>query len=76
MAEMLLKRGAKLNARQGAGATPLFHAVYHRAGESVQVLLEAGADTTIKAQGYTPLQLAEAKGDTEMVRILSSFPTR
>ena len=73
MVETLLKNGANINAQQGVGATPLFHAVYHKASKSVRVLLKHGADKNIAGQGdMTPVDLARALKNREMVRLLTA----
>jgi ankyrin repeat protein len=69
--EFLLARGADANARDARGFTAL-----HRAAETgridvVRRLLQAGADPAAEAHGHTPLSLAQGRGETEIVRLLT-----
>jgi ankyrin repeat protein len=56
----LVAHGAKINFQTGvSGRTPLHEAVYHHNKEAVRLLLEFGADPTIKEKsGETPLDIA------------------
>ena len=55
----LLKAGAKINAPDKTGATPLHRAVRTRGAEAVKFLLKAGADPLLKNKpGSTPFHLA------------------
>jgi hypothetical protein len=59
MIQLLLKAGAKINAQDKNGATPLHRAVRTRCVAAVKCLLDAGADATIKNKpGSTPFHLA------------------
>jgi len=55
----LLTAGARINARDKNGATPLHRAVRTRCAAAAQELLQAGGDPTLKNKpGSTPFHLA------------------
>jgi Ankyrin repeats (3 copies)/Ankyrin repeat len=59
MIRLLLEAGAKMDAQDKNGATPLHRAVRTRCAAAVKYLLEAGADPTIRNKpGSTPFHLA------------------
>jgi uncharacterized protein len=59
IAEVLLKNGAKVNAKQDSGWTPLHEAALHGHSDMIKLLLRFGADKTIKKDdGDTPLDVA------------------
>lgn len=71
----LLNAGAQVNLPDAMGDTPLHVAVYGSSEGShqkaVEVLLEAGADTTIKnKRGLTPAALASGEGETDIAALL------
>jgi ankyrin repeat protein len=74
MARTLIRHGAEVNVRDGAGRTPLFDAVW--AGpDLVQCLIAAGADVgATSTDRYTALHEAVrasgSSGDTEVVGLL------
>lgn len=71
MVKALLKRGARIKAREKNGATPLMMAVAFSARKAARTLLEAGADRTIPDRvAVTPMQRAEKLGDAEMINML------
>lgn len=72
LAEMLLKGGAQVNARQGGGFIPLHGAAQNGQMEMVRVLLEYGADPgLVNDQGKTPAETARENGHTEIAELLS-----
>jgi uncharacterized protein len=69
----LLRRGAKVNAPDKYGTTPLYKASVQGETEIVQILLAAGADPNQEIGGAdegTPLCAAASWGRTEIVRLL------
>jgi ankyrin repeat protein len=73
MVRSLIKKGARINAKQKDGITPLWHAVYFNKSQGVRALLEAGADKAITDnRGITPLQVAESTQNNAMIRILTT----
>ena len=59
MIRLLLKAGAKIDAQDKNGATPLHRAVRTRCAAAVKCLLDAGSDPTIRNKpGSTPFHLA------------------
>lgn len=61
--QLLLECGAEVNAVDNSGGTPLMGAAWFGALQSVELLLRAGADATIKDQkGRTARDLAEQRG--------------
>jgi ankyrin repeat protein len=71
--EVLLERGAPVEARAEGGGTPLHSAAFNGNVAVVQALLAHGADpNTAKDDGKTPLDLARDQGHEEVVRICAS----
>ncbi|KAK8092213.1 uncharacterized protein PG998_015045 [Apiospora kogelbergensis] len=71
VAKVLLKAGARPNARNADRTTPLHFAVLEGSGAIVQLLLESGAHPNAKTKrGHTPLHLAAIEGSEEVVRLL------
>jgi len=86
--KVLLERGAKVNAPDASGDTPLHIAVRNKAHEDVvRQLLEAGADVHARnAKGQTPLDMVDARvvehlgglfgfvgGDSGMAKLLRTY---
>jgi len=60
LAALLDADGARVNARDGGGSTPLHLAAWNRKPESVELLMERGADLDARnKRGETPVQLAD-----------------
>jgi hypothetical protein len=67
---LLLQHGADANATTTEGFTALHLACERGFVEIVQSLLDAGADPSVRAQGYTPLALAELREESGVVELL------
>ncbi|KAM3909992.1 M-phase phosphoprotein 8 [Leptodactylus fuscus] len=68
---LLVKKGAKLNARQRNGTTALIHATEKNHLTTVALLLEAGAFVNLQqVTGETALMKACKKGNIDTVRLL------
>ena len=67
----LLGGGADVNAPDSDdGWPPLFHAVVGRQAAAIVLLIERGANPNQAADKLTPLQVAAAQADPEMLQIL------
>ena len=70
---ILLEKGADINAKDNYGRTPLMHAIQYGCSEEViKILLEKGADINAKDNyGWTPLMYAIQYGcSEEVIKIL------
>ncbi len=73
MAEILLKHGAKVNAKTNTGITPLLNAVNFNDAECVRVLVKHGANPdSAAADGMTPRALAEKMNRIDITSILTN----
>jgi uncharacterized protein len=64
VAELLLARGAKIDAHDREGLTALMHAAFEGKAEVVNLLLAHGADAQLHAEnGWTALMCAARSGD-------------
>jgi len=71
IAEMLVGRGADVNAMQAGGWTPLHQAAMHGQVNLATLLLDQGADVNAKAEnGKTALELAMAGKHKGMIALL------
>ncbi len=77
IAELLIKHGAKIEAKDRDNGTALMWAALRGKTETVELLLRYGADTTPedKHSGWclTALMWAEIKGRTETAQLLRSY---
>src|SRR5579864_173424 len=72
----LLAKGAEVNTRNDEGYTPLMFSAYSDFlnAETVKTLLDKGADATVRGNdGETALSLAQKRGNTAVVELLSSY---
>jgi len=70
-AALLIRAGARVNAQDDHGVTPLLLASSNRSVAMVRRLLEAGADARLGHDtGVTPLMMASRTGSVEIVRML------
>lgn len=69
--ELLVAAGAKVNARDAHGETPLFVAAMFDRGGAIQALLASHANVNVQNEdGWTPLHRAALWGCKEAVRLL------
>jgi ankyrin repeat protein len=69
--KLLLEHGAKIDAKDAGGKTPLMRAVENHCTEAVELLLKSGADPKIQtADGHTALDLAR---DPPIIRALVGY---
>ena len=73
-AELLLAKGADVNAKDTSGSTPLSMAAYAGNKDVAELLLAKGADINAKDKnGNTPLQNAASNGRTDVVDLLKEY---
>jgi ankyrin repeat protein len=72
VAALLLDHGAKVDPRDPAGRTALMYASSGPFVETVELLLEHGADPLAvdQEEHFTPLMFAASEGQAEVVRVL------
>ncbi|KAL3298354.1 37s ribosomal protein rsm22 [Colletotrichum asianum] len=70
MAKLLLEKGAKANAKDNHGRTPLFIAIDSHRSSLVPALLDHGARTDVKHDGLNPLYHAIMRKNKDSVRLL------
>jgi len=71
----LIAHGATIDSANVTGFTPLHHTAENGSLESAQVLLELGADKTRRNRhGDTPLEVARAHGNVEIIALLQAKP--
>jgi ankyrin repeat protein len=71
IAAILIKAGARIDARDNLGNTPLIYAADHGHIEMAKLLIDVGAQVDAdNKNGMTPLMVAAKDGEVEMVRIL------
>ena len=69
---LLAKDGIEVNkAESTGGQTPLIIAAAHGHSNVVKVLLEAGADSSVKSRWGTALEGAIEEGQTQIVKMLT-----
>ena len=70
-AELLIEKGADVNAKAGFGSTPLHDAAFSDLKEVTELLIANGADVNAKAEeGWTPLHDAARGGHKEIADLL------
>jgi len=72
--QLLLAKGANVNARMNRGQTALMVASYHGYNDTVSLLLANGADACLDSNGETALIWAERNGHSEIAELLRRVP--
>ena len=71
LAELLIRRGANVNARDQQKRTPLHVAVDTKSVKIVEMLVENGAEINPRdSQGHTPIYYASGSGVSEQIKEL------
>jgi ankyrin repeat protein len=74
MMRLLIDNDAYIDAESPNGTTPLMMAAYYASPSAVKLMLEEGADPTLKNQdGMTALDLAIAKDKTLSAQYIRAF---
>jgi quinoprotein dehydrogenase-associated probable ABC transporter substrate-binding protein len=75
LAQVLIGKGADVNARNSGGVTALMMAAANGRAEMVTLLIRAGANVQAQTdRGDTALSIARAKGDEKVIRLLGEAP--
>jgi quinoprotein dehydrogenase-associated probable ABC transporter substrate-binding protein len=71
IAKMLVDRGANIDAQSKAGVTPLMIAATHNSAPMIGLLMDAGADASLKdKQGLTASDIAGKNGNLEAAQAI------
>jgi len=71
VADVLIARGANINAKDKWDFQPIHWAAYHDRADVIELLLSKGADINAKTSlGQTPLQLAQERRNTKTIEVL------
>ena len=69
----MIQQGANINERNVMGATGLIYAIQFNQKEIAKLLIENGADTTIKdKKGNTAMDHARTQGIPELIALLQN----
>lgn len=69
----LIEAGANINARASSGYTPLMLAVQEQNKDTVNVLLDAGANAKLKTYWRQEIAFDYARGNPEWIKHLSTY---
>jgi ankyrin repeat protein len=73
VAQLLIARGADVNANRSRGSTPLFYAASGGHGRIVELLLRNGADIQVRAAaGTTAVSTAAQQGHLDILKVLEA----
>jgi quinoprotein dehydrogenase-associated probable ABC transporter substrate-binding protein len=73
IAQLLIKHGANVNAKNAGGVTALMVAAANNTTRVGSLLLQSGADTSIKSEdGRTALMIAQSSNSDAMLKLLQS----
>jgi len=73
IAQLLIKHGANVNAKNAGGVTALMVAAANNTTRVGSLLLQSGADTSIKSEdGRTALMIAQSNNSDAMLKLLQS----
>jgi quinoprotein dehydrogenase-associated probable ABC transporter substrate-binding protein len=71
IAQLLIKHGANVNAKNAGGVTPLMVVAANNAAKVGSLLLEAGADPALRAEdGRTALMIAKSNNSEAVLKLL------
>ena len=71
MIRLFLDFGANINSRDLEGRSPIFHAIYSRSDQAVQLLVDAGADLMTEDNvGYSPYRYAVSRTHIQVLSLL------
>ena len=71
IAELLIKAGADVNARQHSDITPLHSAAHNGQARLAKLLIDHGADVNARSDsGQSILDMAKEKGDKETIQLI------
>ena len=68
----ILNKGANVNAQDNKGFTSLHRSAEIGFTEITKIFLDNGADKDISAQGFTALDLAKKRNQTEIIALLEN----
>jgi len=77
MVELLIDKGADVNARDEAGWTPLHYAAFNGHKDVAELLIAKGADVNAKNDyGETPLHIAKHNDHKDLAELLKKHGAR
>ncbi|MCL2799865.1 MAG: ankyrin repeat domain-containing protein [Endomicrobia bacterium] len=74
IAEFLIRKGARVNAKDLKGVSPMMVAINNADPAAVKFLIKKGAKINIRDKnGYTPLDYAKERGNVEIIALLTAL---